>query len=255
MNKVTVIILTYNEEMHIAGAIESVLWADEILVVDSYSTDHTTRIAAGYPAVKILQHHFENHGKQRNWAIPQAWHEWILVLDADERVPLPLQEEIQKTLDQADIPYAAFSIGRINFFMGKQIHYSGWQNDRVIRLFRREECRYNNLQVHEKIETKGKLGSLEHKLIHYTFRSLRHYLQKFDQYSTSAAYDRAPKTRHVGLYHLLFKPFFRFFKQYFIKLGILDGKPGFIISALASYSVFLRYLKCWRILEGEELKK
>lgn len=254
MNKITVLILTYNEEMHIAGAIESVLWADEILVVDSYSTDDTTRIAATYPAVKVLQHPFENHGKQRNWAIPQARHEWILVLDADERVQPPLQEEIQNKLKQKNTEDAAFSIGRINFFMGKEIRYSGWQNDRVIRLFRRDECRYSKLEVHEKIETSGKVGRLENKLIHYTFRNLKHYLQKFDQYTTSSAYDRLKKTRRVTLYHLLVKPFFRFFKQYFIKLGFLDGKVGFILSAMASYSVFLRYLKSWRILEGEKLR-
>lgn len=253
MQKVTAIIPTYNEEENIEQALQSVQWADEIIVVDSFSTDHTIAIAESYPEVKILQHPFENHGKQKNWAIPQATHPWVFILDADERVPLGLQQEIKAILQQPPSA-AAYAIGRRNFFMGQEIRYSGWQNDQVIRLFLRDKCRYKDVEVHEEIETSGKVKKLKNKLTHHTYRNLSHFLKKFDQYTSSSAIDRLKKTRKVTLHHLLLKPFIRFSKQYFFKLGILDGKVGFILSSMASYSVFLRYLKAWRIRKGETIK-
>lgn len=253
MQKVSAIIITYNEELHIAEAIESLNWADEILVTDSFSTDNTLEIAKKHPRVRILQFPFENHGKQKNLAIPEAKHPWVFILDADERVPVSLREEIKLVLSKPT-PYSAFSVGRRNFIMEKEIRYSGWQNDRVTRLFLRDECRYNQNEVHEEIETKGQTGRLKNRLLHYTYRNLSHYLQKFDAYTTSSAYDRLRKTKNVTLYHLLVKPLFRFVNHYFFRLGILDGKVGFILSATGSYSVFLRYLKAWRILKGEKLK-
>jgi glycosyltransferase involved in cell wall biosynthesis len=251
MQKITSIIPTFNEEENIERAIISVQWADEILIVDSFSKDKTQEIAIKYNC-RILEHEFVNPALQKNWAIPQATFEWIFLLDADEFCPEELHNEIITLLEKGT-PHSAFWIPRQNYFMGKKIRFCGWQNDAVIRLFRRDNCQYQDLQVHEEIISEGSVGRLKNKIDHYTYRNYTHFAKKFDRYTTWSAKDRLRKTKKVTLYHLLIKPGFRFFKQYIIKLGILDGKVGFIICAMASYSVFLRYLKAWRILENEQI--
>lgn len=252
MPRLSAIIICRNEEKDIEGAIQSLLWADEILIVDSYSTDNTLTIAGNYP-VKILQRTFDNFSRQRNWALDQAAHDWVLMLDADERLTPDLQHEIQDLL--ANTPaYAAYSIYRSNFFMGKEVRYSGWQNDWVVRLFDKSKNRYSDNNVHEElVMTGGRPARLKHKMWHYTYRSLSHYLEKWDIYSTLSAKDKAGSTPSVSLYHLMLKPAFRFFRHYILKLGILDGKVGFVISYLAASGVFMRYLKLWR-MQQENIK-
>ncbi len=251
MKKVTAIIPAFNEEENIEKALDSVRWADEIIVADSFSNDRTLEIARKYNAV-IRQREYNNSASQKNWIIPQASHEWIFLLDADEVCTEELKEEIQKVLSGKPSE-SAFWIYRSNYFMGRRIRYSGWQKDAVIRLFMRDNCRYQELHVHAEIETEGKVGRLKNRIEHYTYKGLDHYFRKFDRYTTWSARDRLKKTKKVTLFHLLVKPFFRFFKQYIIKLGILDGKVGFILCSMAAWSVFLRYLKAWRMLENEEL--
>jgi glycosyltransferase involved in cell wall biosynthesis len=251
MQKITAIIPTFNEEENIENAILSVKWADEILVVDSFSTDKTLEIARKHNC-RILEHEYVNSASQKNWTIPQAKYEWIFLLDADECCTDKLQLEIKNILEKGT-PHSAFWINRQNFFMGKKIRFCGWQKDAVIRLFRRDNCRYQDLNVHAEIISEGSISRLKNKIDHNTYKSYTHFAQKFERYSTWSANDRLKKTKKITLYHLMMKPGFRFFKQYFIKLGILDGKVGFIICAMASYSVFLRYLKAWRIMENEKL--
>jgi glycosyltransferase involved in cell wall biosynthesis len=249
--KISAIIPCFNEEQNIERAIRSVLWADEILIVDSFSTDATLDIARNYKC-RILQHEYINSATQKNWAIPQASHEWIFLLDADEECPEKLRDEMRKLLEEGT-SHSAFKIYRQNFFMGKKIRFCGWQNDSVIRLFRRDNCRYQDLNVHAEIVSEGTTGTLSHKMYHYTYNGYYNYARKYEKYTTWSAKDRLKKTNKVTFFHLMVKPSFRFFKQYFLKLGILDGKVGFIVCAMAAYSVFLRYLKAWRILENEKL--
>ncbi len=253
MQKLTAIIPTGNEEHNIEEAIKSVAFADEIMVVDSYSTDRTVEIAKKYTDF-VVQREYENPSSQKNWAIPQANNEWILLIDADERVTPELQKEVQEILKNGT-DKSAFWIGRLNHYMGKKVHYSGWQSDAVIRLFKRDECKYDNKYVHEEIETEGKVGRLKNKLEHYTYNGLAHTLAKSDRYTTWGAYDREKKVKKVTLFHLGVKPTARFFRHYILRGGILDGKVGFIISAMSAYNVFIRNLKLWRIKNGEELKK
>ncbi|MHA6246571.1 glycosyltransferase family 2 protein [Pontibacter sp. CAU 1760] len=250
MPGVSAIIICKNEEQFIAGAIESLLWADEVLLVDSYSTDHTLELARQYP-VKILQRPFDSYSAQRNWAIQQATQPWVLMLDADERIPTELQEEL-KTLLQANPTHAAYQIRRKNYFMGQEVRYSGWQNDTVTRLFGKARCHYSDKQVHEELQVPGPIGKLHHPMLHYTYRNLPHFLSKWDQYSWLSAQDKAKKTGKVTLFHLALKPMVRFLKQYFLKLGILDGRVGFVIAYLAASSVFMRYLKIWRLQEDTQ---
>lgn len=249
MKKVTAIIPCFNEEIHLRGVLESVKWADEIMVVDSFSTDNSLSIAKEYTNV-IIQRAYENSASQKNWAIPQASHDWILLVDADERVTPALQKEIQTILKNPEAD--AYWIGRINYFMGKEVKYSGLQNDKVVRLFKKK-CRYEPLHVHAEIMTTGiKIGWLKEKLTHNTFKNIEDYLKKIRRYGDWAARDYMKKTPKVTFFHLLIKPAFRFFKHFILKGGILDGRVGFIISSLSAWSVFLRYWKLMSLIDNGE---
>jgi len=252
--KITALIPCRNEEDNIAGCLESVLWADEVLLVDSFSTDKTLDIAQRYP-VRIVQHEYINSAAQKNWAIPRVKHEWVLIVDADERVTPRLKEEIIQILENGT-SYYGFRIFRLNHFMGKPVYHCGWDKDDVIRFFRRDYGRYEERQVHaDMIISGGPVGVLKGKLLHYTFRSFDQYMKKFDRYTCWAAKDRDKVTGKVEWYHLTLRPLFRFIKQYILKRGFLDGKHGLIICILASFSVFLKYAKLWEIqLERKEEK-
>lgn len=251
MKKITAIIPTYNEADNIEAAIDSVSWADEVIVVDSFSNDNTVELAKA-KGVRILQREYENSASQKNWTIPQASHEWIFLLDADERVEEGLKKEVQGILSQAKETHQAFWIKRRNFFMGREVKYSGWQGDKVIRLFKRDQCRYEEKRVHAEVICDGTVGYLKEKLVHNTFKNIYHYLEKWDRYTTWSANDRALKGEKPGFYHFVFKPAYRFFHDYILRLGILDGMTGFIISSLSSMSVFMRYLKVKQILKDAD---
>ena len=253
MKKITAIIPTFNEEANIERALRSVQWADEVIVADSYSTDRTLQIAKSFGA-KILQRKFDTHARQKNWAIEQAQHEWIFILDADEKVKPELEQEIKSVLAGQNLAFAAFWVRRDNYFMGQLVKYSGWQGDKVIRLFSKQHCRYNDKNVHEEIETNGKVSVLKNRIEHYTYRGLAQYLQKFDHYTWLGAKDRLAHHQPITLLHLAGKPAFRFFKHYVIQLGFLDGKVGFVISYMSAVSVFMRNLKLWRLQQGESEK-
>ena len=239
MKRITAIIPTFNEQHNIVDVIKSVDFADEIMIVDSFSTDKTVELAT--PLVDtILQRKYENSASQKNWSIPQAKYQWILLLDADERVKKELKKEILSVLE-SKTNYSAFWIKRENYFMGKKIYFSGWRGDRVIRLFKRDECKYEEKYVHAEIVTKGKIGILKNKLTHNTFKSKDDYLKKLERYAKWQAKDYDKKTGSITIFHTLIKPIFRFIKHYFIQLGILDGYVGFIISFYQAKAVKMRY--------------
>ena len=239
MKRITAIIPTFNEQHNIVDVIKSVDFADEIMIVDSFSTDKTVELAT--PLVDtILQRKYENSASQKNWSIPQAKYQWILLLDADERVKKELKKEIFSVLE-SKTNYSAFWIKRENYFMGEKIYFSGWRGDRVIRLFKRDECKYEEKYVHAEIVTKGKIGILKNKLTHNTFKSKDDYLKKLERYAKWQAKDYDKKTGSITIFHTLIKPIFRFIKHYFIQLGILDGYVGFIISSYQAKAVKMRY--------------
>ena len=242
MHKITAIIPTFNEAHNIDAVLRSVSWCDEILVVDSFSTDTTVEQALTL-ATRVIQSEYVNSASQKNRAIPQAEHEWILLVDADERVTPELQQEIQHLLQRDSIPCDAYWIFRKNYFMGKEVRFSGWRGDKVIRFFKRDTCRYEEKSVHAEVVTSGKVGTLKHKFIHNTYKDMMHYMVKWDRYTTWSAQDAYQKGVKPGMFHYVIKPAFRFFKHYIIQLGILDGKVGFIISSLNAGSVFMRYVK------------
>jgi glycosyltransferase involved in cell wall biosynthesis len=251
MEKITAIIPTFNEEHNIAGAIESCLFADEIIVVDSFSNDKTIEIIKSYPTVKLLEHEYEHSAAQKNWTIPQASNDWIFLLDADERTNEKLIKEIKETINKP--AHVAYWIGRDNYFMDQKLNHI-WGGDAVIRLFRKSKCKYQNKHVHAEIQTDGSVGKLNGKLKHDTYfgKGLNAHLRKGERYTTWAALDRVKKIKKVTSYHLIIKPLFAFFKRFILERGILDGKPGLIISSMGAWNVFIRNVKVWRMHNGEK---
>ncbi len=251
MHPLSVIITTNNEALNIGRAIDSVAFANDILVVDSFSTDDTVSIAKSKGA-RVEERAYQGPADQKNWAIPRAKHEWILLLDADEAATPELKTEIEQLLNSEEIPNDVYWIYRNNYFLGQQIRYSGWQNDKVVRFFHRDKGRYNTVQVHEEIVTDGlRVSSLKGRLDHYTYRDLDHFLDKMRRYANWSAQDYAARTGKIGLYHLWFKPAFRFFKHYILKQGFRDGYAGFIVSKIMAWGVFLRYTKLLEIRKNQ----
>lgn len=244
MIKLTALITTGNEIHNIEAVLASVAFADEVLVVDSFSTDGTYEKATAL-ADKVIQRKYEYPASQKNWAIPQAKHEWILLLDADERVTPELQKEIQTLLQTEPKDVVAFDIGRINHFMGERVNYSGWRNDSVIRLFKRDCCKYEDKLVHEVLLPDGKVGKLKEKLYHNTYVSFDNYLEKMNRYAWWQAKDYDKKTGKLTPYHFIIKPFWGFFKHYIIQSGFRDGVVGLTIGYVQGYVVFMRYVKLW----------
>jgi glycosyltransferase involved in cell wall biosynthesis len=249
MEKITVIIPTYNEGHNIIDCIKSVDFADEIMIVDSYSTDDTIELARKYTDF-IVQREYQNSASQKNWAIPQAKHEWILLVDADERLTPDLKTEILSMLEKSSInDYSGYWIRRKNHFMGTYVRYGGW-NDKVIRLFKKNECQYQDKDVHAEIISEGNIGFLKSKLYHNTYISLDHHMEKLNKYAEFQANYIDKKTGKLTPYHFIIKPSWRFFKHYIIQGGFLDGVVGLVIAYNHSYSVFMRYVKLWLKRKG-----
>lgn len=252
LEKLTAIIPTGNELHNIDEVIQSVHFADEILVVDSFSTDGTYEKAKKL-ASRVIRREYKYSASQKNWAIPQAKNQWILLVDADERVTPELEKEIKAIL--ANPPQdgtVGFWIGRKNHFMGEPVNHSGWRNDKVIRLFKRDFCHYEDKKVHAEIIANGKLGKLKNKFYHNTYISLDQYLEKMNRYAWWQAKDYDKTTGKLTAYHFVIKPLWSFFKHYFIQCGFRDGVVGFIIAYIKSYTVVMRYAKVWLLRKNRK---
>lgn len=245
MSPLTVLIPTFNEERNLPGCLESVRWADEILVVDSYSTDRTLEICRSY-GVRVLKHPYENSAAQKNWAIPQAAHEWVLVVDADERVTPELRAEIETVVANETDAAPGYWIRRRNFFLGKEIGHCGWQRDRVLRLFRKSQGRYERRWVHAEVQLSA-VGRLHGALCHYSYRTLRDYLVKAERYASWGARDLYEAGRHTGPAGILGRALFKALKMYVLQRGFLDGAHGLILCGLGSFTAFLKYAKLWEL--------
>jgi glycosyltransferase involved in cell wall biosynthesis len=246
----TVIVPTYNEEVNLRECLESVSFADEILVVDSFSTDETLAIAREFDA-RILQHEYVYSAHQKNWAIPQASHEWILLVDADERVTPGLRAEILELL-QAGPENDGYWVRRANHFLGRRMRHCGWESDTVIRLFRRDVARYLDRKVHAEIDLPGPLPTLRHPLEHHTLRSFRQYWRKLQMYSEWGALQMHAEGRRAGALQLFGRPIARFVKMYVLRLGFLEGMHGLALSMFGAFSVYLKYARLWEMSLGAE---
>ena len=244
--KMTVIIPSYNEEFHIAACLQSVDWADEILVVDSFSTDATLEISRRFTD-RILQHEYANSAAQKNWAIPQANHEWVLIVDCDERVTPSLRDEILELL-QEEPQKEGYWIYRDNYLFGKRIKHSGWGGDRVLRLFRRDIARYDQKRVHAEVKIQD-AGVLHNRLTHYSVSDMRHWVNKINRYSSWKAEDKCERGVNFPLLHLIFRPPIRFLKDFVFRLGFVDGWRGFLI---ASMSAFAELIVSAKLIQDKE---
>jgi glycosyltransferase involved in cell wall biosynthesis len=242
VKRVTLLIPAVNAADILPRCIESCRGLyDELLVVDSGSADTTLAVASGYGA-RILERDYENSASQKNWAIPQATHEWILLLDTDEWLTTELHLELAawKAATEPD-PHDGYWLYRANHFMGRRVRFSGWQGDKVIRVFRRDRCRYEAKQVHAEITAAGPIGRFAHRLNHNTFVDIPSWETKLRRYAEWQAGDYDARTPHITPYHTLVKPAWRFLKHYVLRGGILDGYVGYKVSAYAAWAVWLRY--------------
>lgn len=240
----SVIITTFNEEINVAECIESVRFADEIVLVDSFSTDRTVEIVQQYPDVQLLQRTYYGSAAQKNWAIDRVSHEWVLIIDADERVTPALAREILEILT-SEPPVNGYFIRRENVFIDKVIRHSGWSTDKVIRLFRRDKGRYPNRRVHADMIIEGPTPTLRESFLHYTFRSFDQYFDKFLKYAEWGAAQAFREGKRAGVTEILGRPLWRFFRMFFVQLGFLDGLHGLVLCALQSFGVFLKYALLW----------
>ena len=236
--KISVLITTYNEEKNIEKCIASVSWADEILVIDSFSSDNTVSICEKL-GVNILQRKYNYAADQKNWAIPQATHPWVVLLDADETADSALEEEVRNILKTRP-KFTAYWIHRKNYFLGKEVRFCGWQNDRVVRFFHRDTHRYQDKMVHEEIQTSSPFGTLKSKIIHHTTNDLRAYTQKIERYAHYAAQEFIHNNKQITAFDLYIKPAFKFLNSYLFRGGILDGKTGWIICKLRTKETWLK---------------
>lgn len=239
----TVLIPAGNEEDNIRGCLESVAWADDIFVVDSFSTDRTLEIAREFTD-HIVQHEYVNSATQKNWAIPQCTTDWIMVVDADERVTPELRERVQRILAEGT-DCDAFFIKRMTIYFGKLIRHCGWHRDYLVRLWRNGKGRYEDLHVHADVIVDGVTGTIHEYFLHDTYKSWAHLMEKFDRYTTWSAEDLHRSGKRASVVNLTLRPMWRFFRMYVLRHGFLDGKHGLILCTMAAFSVFLKYAKLW----------
>lgn len=240
--KITALAITLNEEHNIERYIKSLVFADEIIIVDSFSNDKTVEIAESLN-VKVIQNKFVDFSSQRNFAINQASNDWIMFFDLDEYVTDDLRNEIIENITNSNENIAFFVKRQFNF-LGKKINFGGWQNDKAARIFNKKFCSFEGL-VHENLKISGKIGRLKNKLNHESYVTFDLYNAKLNLYSKLQAEKLYNKRIKPNAYHFLFRPFYRFTWQYLYRLGFLDGKEGFILAYVHAFSVFKRYLQLW----------
>ena len=246
MPKVSVTIITLNEAEHIGAAIDSVAWADEVIVVDSGSIDGTVEIAKERRA-RVAVRAWPGYVDQKNYAAALAANDWILSLDADERVPPLLAQEIRQRLENVN-GAAAFRGPRVAFHLGRWIRTTDFYPDYQTRLYDRRAARWQGKYVHESVALDtGRPGQLRSELLHYSFRDLRDQLDRINKYTTLGAQQMYEAGRRAGALHLLFHPPAAFLRNYILRRGILDGTAGLTISMLQAWSVFLKFAKLWEL--------
>ncbi len=239
--------IVYNERKHLPKAIDTVSFADEIIVVDSYSTDGTFEFLQKDARVQVFQKKFEDYASQRNYALSLASYEWVLFLDADERIPDALRKEIEHTLVLPQ-PKAAYYFYRQFMFCGKPLRFSGLQSDKIYRLFQKDKATYiPSKLVHENLEVCGESGILKHKLLHYFYDNYDTYKGKMIAYGRLKGKELFLKGERYTVFKQYLKPLYKFLNHYVIRLGILDGKKGWIISKLNALSVIERYKELKRL--------
>jgi glycosyltransferase involved in cell wall biosynthesis len=252
---VSAILHTLNEIENIEDCLRSVEWADEIYVVDAFSKDGTVElIREKFPQVRLEQREYLGAAATKNYAMDRAAHDWIYVIDADERVTPKLRDELLRTLN-GDLKLWAWSVGRLNFMLGRKVRFSGLQRDRVTRLFHRGHARYPNKRVHADLVVDGETGRLAAKMDHYYIRSFDHMIAKMTRYADWAAAQMYIDGKTTGLWGILSHTVGKFVRDYLFNLGFLDGTPGLISVGMHVYYTFWKYAKLWELTQLKRLGK
>lgn len=242
---VSALVIAQDEEAMIGGCLASLAWAQEVLVVDGGSRDRTAAVAAASGA-RVLERAFDTPARQRGWALPQARHPWILVVDADERVRPELAREVAALLG-AGPAARGYLIRRETRFLGRVMRHSGWQHDWVLRLFARDGARYDDRRVHESAIVDGPTPRLRGTLEHESYTSLAQYLEKSRRYALWGAQDLAARGRRPRISDLLLRPPGRFLKMYLAQSGWRDGAEGLVLAGLTAAGVFAKYAEHRRL--------
>jgi glycosyltransferase involved in cell wall biosynthesis len=244
--RISVVIITFNEEKNIRDCLESISWVDEIIVVDSFSTDRTVEICREYTD-QVIQREWPGHVRQKQFALEQATGDWILCLDADERLSKEATEEIRSSVLDGLQSVDGFILPRQSYYLGRWICHGGWYPDNKLRLVQRGQARWGGEDPHDKLMTNGKTKQLRGKILHYVYTNISHQLRTVDAFSRISAETWDRQGKYFNLFLLLFRPPIRFLETYIWKKGFLDGMPGFIIAIISSYYVFLKYAKLWEL--------
>lgn len=247
--KVTAFVITLNEEANIRACLESLAWADQRLVVDSFSTDRTCDIAREMGAT-VVQRRWNGINEQRQAGLEHCEHDWVFCLDADERATPELQQEIARTLE--DPKADAFEVPRRTFYLGRWINHCGWFPDRKLRLFRKSRGRFAGKDPHDRFAPEAPPARLQGQIHHFTYRTFGQHIRTINAFSRDAARTLHQSGRRFSLFALLFKPPYKFFEVYLWKAGFLDGFPGFVIAAASAFNVFTRQVKLWELGRGPD---
>ena len=242
---VTATVITLNESANLRGALESLYWADEIIVIDSYSRDDTVAIAREFTD-RVMARPWPGYSAQKNFAAEQASHDWILSLDADERVSTPLTAEIQALMLRGP-DAAGYRMPRATFHLGRWIRTTDWYPDCQLRLYDRRQARWTGGYVHESVKADGPVIDLREDILHYAYRDLAHHVQTMDHYTSLAARQMFEDGRRAGWFDLAVHPPAAFLRNYLLRGGFRDGVPGLIVSAMNARYVGLKFAKLWEL--------
>jgi len=240
--KLSVILITKNEATNIRACLESVAWADEIIAVDSGSSDATAEICREFGA-RVYVHDWPGFGKQKNRALGYAAHEWVFSIDADERVTPELRTAIEVVLRKNDDSCVAYRVSRLSSYCGRFMRHSGWHPDHIVRLFKREVAHFSDDLVHERLLVEGQIGQLDGELLHYAFDNLEEVLHKVDHYSSAGAAMLHQRGRSASLSGAVLRGLWSFLRTYVLRGGFLDGREGFMLAVSNAEGTYYRYLK------------
>ena len=247
----SVAIITYNEEKILGKTLQSVAnLADEIVIVDSGSTDRTKKIAEKYGA-KFIHQDWLGYGPQRNTAIQFCQSEWILNIDADEEISPELYDRIQKIL-QEPVEHKVYKVSFTSVCFGKKIYHGGWSGAKKIRLFYKGSGIFNHNTVHEEFETSEEIQSLQEEIYHHSYVNLEDYFMKFNRYTTEGAKDAFQKRKKVSALKIVLEPFYKFIRMYFFRLGFLDGLEGFVLATTSAMYSMVKYYKLHELYQKEK---
>lgn len=252
MPRVSACVIAGNEEANIEDCVRSVAFCDEVVVVDSHSKDRTRELAAALGA-RVIEHDWEGHIAQKNFAVSQAKNDWVLCLDADERVTPELKAAVEKVL-ATEPACAGYEVNRRNIYLGRWIKHGGWYPDAKVRIFDRRKGRWGGVNPHDHVQVEGPVASLGADLEHLSYRDVSHHVTKsIDFFSTISAREKLARGQSGVTVQLVLGPPWKFFKMFFLRAGFLDGWRGFIVASLGAFFVFLKYAKLWELehVKGE----